>query len=191
MKQSELKISDSVESYDEKTAEIYRNCYVAEKRTVSKLSKISIPSFDSTNRRLEWRLNQKNSPCCLESQRGDSWQRDLLGSILKWIDSVLKYNNSKTFRVRKKNTNIIRKVRIYFNYQSISMHSGYSFFQYQNNFSLLANIMQRTAEHIHWENYISMSFHSEWDMIVVMALEPNGISIWFKNCHHDHILFTV
>ena len=44
---------------------------------------------------------------------------------------------------------------------------------------------------MHWEKYISISFHSEWDMIVATAFEPNGISIWFKNCHHDHIPFTV
>ena len=35
----------SVGSYDEKTAENYRNSYVAEKRIVSKLSKISIPNL--------------------------------------------------------------------------------------------------------------------------------------------------
>ena len=28
-------------------------------------------------------------------------------------------------------------------------------------------------------------------MIVVTVFEPNGITIWFKNCHHDHIPFTV
>jgi len=49
MKPSEFKISIAVESYDKKTAENYRNCYVAEKRIVSKLSKVSIPNFDSTN----------------------------------------------------------------------------------------------------------------------------------------------
>ena len=49
MKVSEFKISISVESYNDKTAENYRNCYVAEKRIVSKLSKISIPDFDNTN----------------------------------------------------------------------------------------------------------------------------------------------
>ena len=43
---------------------------------------------------------------------------------------------------------------------------------------------------LHWENYICISFHSEWDMIVVTVFEPNGISIWFKNCPHDHIPFT-
>ena len=48
MKPLEFKISLSVESYDEKTAEYYRNCYVAEKRIVSKLSNISIQSFDSS-----------------------------------------------------------------------------------------------------------------------------------------------
>ena len=35
MKPSELKISISFESYDEKTAQIYRNYYVDEKRIVS------------------------------------------------------------------------------------------------------------------------------------------------------------
>ena len=49
MKPSELKISTLVESYDEKTAENYRKFYVVEKRIVSKLSKISIPKFDSIN----------------------------------------------------------------------------------------------------------------------------------------------
>ena len=53
MKPSEFKISNSVESYDEKTTENYRNCYVVEKRIVSKLSKISIPNFESKNLRLE------------------------------------------------------------------------------------------------------------------------------------------
>ena len=37
----EIDFSD-VESCDEKTAENYQNCYAAEKRLVSKLSKISI-----------------------------------------------------------------------------------------------------------------------------------------------------
>ena len=45
MKPSELKKFISVESYDEKTAENYLNCYVVEKRLVSKLSKISIPNL--------------------------------------------------------------------------------------------------------------------------------------------------
>ena len=42
-----------VESYDEKTAKNYRNCYVAEKRIFSKLSKLSTPHFDSTNSKPE------------------------------------------------------------------------------------------------------------------------------------------
>ena len=42
MKPSKLIISILVESYDEKTAETYRNYYVAGKRILSKLSKISI-----------------------------------------------------------------------------------------------------------------------------------------------------
>ena len=49
MKPSHIKISSSVDSYDEKTAGNYRNFYVAEKSIVLKLSKISIPHFDSTN----------------------------------------------------------------------------------------------------------------------------------------------
>ena len=49
IKPSEYKILISIESYDEKAAENYRNCYVAEKRIVPKLSKTSIPKFDSTN----------------------------------------------------------------------------------------------------------------------------------------------
>ena len=49
MKPPEFKISISVESYDEKTAENYRNCYAAEKLIVFKLSKISILNIDSTN----------------------------------------------------------------------------------------------------------------------------------------------
>ena len=49
MKPSEFKISISVETYDEKTAENYRNGYGAEKRIVSKLSKIAIQNLNSTN----------------------------------------------------------------------------------------------------------------------------------------------
>ena len=46
----------SVWCIDEYTAENYRNGYVAEKRIVSTLLKISIPNFNSTNWRLQWRL---------------------------------------------------------------------------------------------------------------------------------------
>ena len=48
MKLSELQVSISVESYDENTAENYRNYYVAKERMISKLSKI-FPNFDETN----------------------------------------------------------------------------------------------------------------------------------------------
>ena len=40
------------------TAENYRNCYVAEKRIVSKLSGISISNFYNTNLKLESKLCQ-------------------------------------------------------------------------------------------------------------------------------------
>ena len=54
-----IKISILVESYDEKTAENYRNCYVAaEKRIVLKLSKIFIPNFFRTNSRFEHKMCQ-------------------------------------------------------------------------------------------------------------------------------------
>ena len=56
MKPSEFRISISIESYDEKTAENCRNCYVFEKRIVCKLPKISATNFNSTNWRIEWRL---------------------------------------------------------------------------------------------------------------------------------------
>ena len=49
MEPSELKISVSVESYDEKTADNYHNCYVARNLIVSKQSKISISNFNSRN----------------------------------------------------------------------------------------------------------------------------------------------
>ena len=61
MQTPEYKISISVESYDEKTAENYRNCYVAEKQIISKLSKISFPNFGSRNERFDRRLLKKNS----------------------------------------------------------------------------------------------------------------------------------
>ena len=46
MKPSEFEIYISVESYGEKTTENDQNCYVAEKRIISKLSKILILNFD-------------------------------------------------------------------------------------------------------------------------------------------------
>ena len=54
---SELDLS--VESCDEKTAEGYRSWYVAEKRMVSKLSKISVPNIDCKILRLKSKLCQK------------------------------------------------------------------------------------------------------------------------------------
>ena len=53
IKLSESEISFSVERDDKKTAENYRNCYVAEKRIVTKLSKISISNLDRTILELE------------------------------------------------------------------------------------------------------------------------------------------
>ena len=56
MKPSEFRFYFSAESYDEKTAKNYWNYYVAEKRIVSKLSKILNQNFNSTNWKLESRL---------------------------------------------------------------------------------------------------------------------------------------
>ena len=53
MEPSDFKIFVSVKSYDEKTDENYRNCYVAEMRIISKLSKISMPQFNSISLRPE------------------------------------------------------------------------------------------------------------------------------------------
>ena len=51
---------------------------------------------------------------------------------------------------------------------------------------------------IHWENNISISFHIEWDMIVVTVflsilnqLEFHLVQNWKKNCYHDHISFNL
>ena len=49
MEPSELKSFISVESYDEKTAENYRNSYVVENRIIFKLSQILIQNINSTN----------------------------------------------------------------------------------------------------------------------------------------------
>ena len=49
MNPSEFKISILVEGYDEKTAENDRNCFVDEKRLISKLSKISIAQTEDLN----------------------------------------------------------------------------------------------------------------------------------------------
>ena len=50
----------------------------------------------------------------------------------------------------------------------------------------------------HWENYISISFHIEWDMTVVTVIlsilnqmEFNLVQNRKKNCNHDHIPFNL
>ena len=51
---------------------------------------------------------------------------------------------------------------------------------------------------LHWENYVSISFHTEWDIIVVTVflsiLNQMGFHLvknQKENCHHDHIPFSV
>ena len=65
-----IRIWISVKGYDEKTAEIYRNCYVVEKHIVFKLYKILIPKFDRLYWRLELRLYQNfKSLSCMLSEK--------------------------------------------------------------------------------------------------------------------------
>ena len=75
-----IKNFNSVESYDEITAENYRNYYFAEKCTVSRLSKISIQKVNSTNWRLEWRLCQNCKSLFLFFPRNKPSMSDTIGS---------------------------------------------------------------------------------------------------------------
>ena len=50
----------------------------------------------------------------------------------------------------------------------------------------------------HWENYISISIHIEWDMIVgtvflsvLNQMDFHLIQNWKENCPHDHIPFSL
>ena len=61
-----------------------------------------------------------------------------------------------------------------------------------------ATAMARCMSTVHWENCVSISFHIEWDMIVVTVFLPILNQMLFhlvqnlkENCHHDHILFNV
>ena len=54
------------------------------------------------------------------------------------------------------------------------------------------------AVFLHWENYVSISFNIEWDMIVVTVylsilnqMELRLVQNRKENCHHDHIPFNV
>ena len=49
-----------------------------------------------------------------------------------------------------------------------------------------------------WENYICISLHIEWDMIVVTVflsifnqMEFYLVQNWKENCHHNHIPFDL
>ena len=51
---------------------------------------------------------------------------------------------------------------------------------------------------LHWANYISISFHIEWDVIVVTVflsimnqMDFHLVQNRKENCHHDHIPFNV
>ena len=56
----------------------------------------------------------------------------------------------------------------------------------------------KRAFYVHWENFISISFHIEWNMIVVTVfllvlsqMEFHFVQNRNENCHHDHISFNV
>jgi len=51
---------------------------------------------------------------------------------------------------------------------------------------------------IHWENYVSISFQIEWDMIVwtfflsiLTQMKIHWVQNWKKNCPYDHIPFNL
>ena len=51
---------------------------------------------------------------------------------------------------------------------------------------------------VHWENYISNSFHIEWDMIMVTVflsilnqMDFHVVQNQKENCHHDRIPFNL
>ena len=57
----------------------------------------------------------------------------------------------------------------------------------------------RGWEQLRWQNYLSISFQTEWDMIVVTVFlsifwtKWNSICVqnWKENCHHNHIPFDL
>ena len=56
----------------------------------------------------------------------------------------------------------------------------------------------RCRARYHWENYVSISFQIEWDMIVVTVfivilnqMELHLVQNRNENCHHNHIPFNV
>ena len=65
------------------------------------------------------------------------------------------------------------------------------------NVQALHQSQQRPCS-IHWENYISLSFHIEWDMIVVTVFLSISNQMEFhlvwnrkENCQHGHIPFNM
>ena len=57
---------------------------------------------------------------------------------------------------------------------------------------------RKCRKHLNWENYISISFHIEWDMIIVTVffsivnqMEFHLVQNRKENCQHDHISFNV
>ena len=59
-------------------------------------------------------------------------------------------------------------------------------------------ILKSRGHTVHWENYYSISFQIEWDMIVATVflsifnqMEINLVKNRKENCRHDHIRFNL
>ena len=63
-------------------------------------------------------------------------------------------------------------------------------YAYERSKNMHENSLLHTLRKLYF-HFLSQWKEMEYDRGLVTVFEPNGISIWFKNCHHDHILFTV
>ena len=113
MKPSDVKISILVASYDEKTSENYRNCYVAEKQIDSKQLNITILYFNRSeldlsdetiriqnfhfSKKLRWK-NCWKIPKCLRCREAHSFQinkgidpKFWYHKLMTWIEIVSKF----------------------------------------------------------------------------------------------------
>ena len=90
------------------------------------------------------------------------------------------------YKIKPGNARIFQKISGYIQYQNWARIPGI-----KPESIVIWRYFYSTSNIVHWENYISIPFHSEWDMIVVTVFEPNENSIWSKNRQHDYIPFTV
>ena len=95
---------------------------------------------------------------------------------------------------------LLRKLRKKKQFEILSRHGRTFFFPVQliDTFFPPRNDWYSEAFSTHRENYVSISFHVEWDMIVVTVFLSILNQMEFllyqnrkKNCHHDHIPFNL